>query len=223
MNTCFSQSPPNALNRASTSSTWTSRTKREQDQFRRIQTSTRHFFGDKRHLAPVPQTFPDWLRFREEVKLDTARRERRAIASRTLQSTSKLLAPFRGKTYADARGAILAHPTIWCPAYSANPSKFGGFAATVWPSRKELRYEGEDRAFSPTGDFRRFMPLVRDWCPGDDLGMFDKVRPLAPVSDFDVVWKTPGEATEGRGEMGLDAGSVERFIGKELLGCIADE
>lgn len=114
-----------------------------------------------------------------------------------------LLPPFGGKAFNDNCSAVMAQETIWCPESPARKDRWG---ARQWPGKKEMVYEGDERAYSENGNFRRFLPLVRDWKPfllqdGNDDGTgnvqattssaaFEKVPRLCAF-EFDRLWRPP--------------------------------
>ena len=172
------------------SKTWTSASKDERDKWHHVQGSLQRMFSERSPEALVPRTWQEWL-FHRQASLETHARvvKRRVEASRQAGRHKAPLPPFNGKRFNDNLSAVTCRETIWCPE---SPTREDRWGATQWPGKKEMAYEGDERVYSENGDFRRFLPLVRDWKRGKETSTaaFEKV-PTVPAFEFDVVQKKP--------------------------------
>ncbi|KAI9677843.1 MAG: hypothetical protein M1829_002340 [Trizodia sp. TS-e1964] len=137
--------------------------------------------------------FPDWIQHRLDVLLmqrDQLNREIRLredalrIKRKEGSRVVSILPPFGGRKFLDIRSAVLGMETIWS-------SWSGSFKAAIapWPSLKEMKWEGDDRA--KTG-VSRFPPLPRE--PGNLTVAWHQLTAIVPYP-LDQVRKIPTPQT----------------------------
>lgn len=167
----------------SRSSSWVSEATRLKERFHTIMLSLRYMFP---HSEVGGWELADWLEHRQELVEATGRHLGRAVALKQelVRLESQGLPPLRqafdGKIFPQNLGSVLAMPTIWCFAWRV-PWKIGA----PWPSRVEMRWEGDDRARTRNG---RFLPLPRE--PGNESVVWSHL-PMVKSFELDQVWRVP--------------------------------
>lgn len=114
----------------------------------------------------VPTNIIEWLEHREALIQDGKKEQEEIMvqmqASRTKGYGSRSLhlvyPAFGGKRFSDGRSGVLAEPSVWVHLVGELKS-----TRVPWPSREELKEEGDERH---TSGFGRFLPIPR--VPGNE-------------------------------------------------------
>ena len=108
----------------------------------------------------------EWEAGRMRIVKQKAAREIEAAAERLCVHGKGTLppppvrTPFNGKNFSHNLSPVLCTHTIFCPAWQEIKAEFKVDIAP-WPSKQEMRYEGEDR-ISTDRLHRRFLPYPRE-------------------------------------------------------------
>ncbi|MCJ1480451.1 hypothetical protein MMC06_000606 [Schaereria dolodes] len=164
------------------SKTWISPELAEQERFEQMKKNVERMWFDRSPF--VPHDFAEWINFRATSAVAEAEDHKARLAAReTLRKMSlgnraqTLSLPFDGKVFKDNLGPVLSQHTIWSPWSQTTEAR--PFAP--WPSKEEMKEEGDERH---TSGFGRFLAVPR--VPGNETVAY-KQKAFLPVYPMDHV------------------------------------
>ncbi|KAI4215697.1 MAG: hypothetical protein LQ351_001684 [Letrouitia transgressa] len=201
-----SQSPRSPLLSHTNTKTWVSAQTKERENWIRVRDGLKamNFFNPNpnRSSCVIPRSFEEYLDHRAAY-LDDRRERMKSKVPGKLHVDNAL----GGRSFDDGRSAVLAQPTVWCPWYSPSEE----YPEAPWPSKEEMREEGDERY---TSQFGRFLALPRN--PGNETVTYKQRTPITQRF-LDRVWDIPHP--DDVGEV-MEEEVMEEQIGKELLEAI---
>lgn len=186
------------------SRTWVSPRIREKDEWKRINDGFHALnLNHPDHSPYTPKTFEEYL----QHKYDFLNDRKQEIQDRYLAAAGFercMEPPIGGRSFDDGRATVLGMETIWCPwdepnAYHAQPP---------WPSKEEMREEGDERH---TSQFGRYLALPRN--PGNATVTYKQRSPVKQ-HHLDRVWEIPRPDDLGESH---EEEVMEELVGESLL------
>ncbi|MCJ1227291.1 hypothetical protein MMC12_003946 [Toensbergia leucococca] len=191
------------------SKTWVAPEMAERERFQTVVQNL-----ERMNLIPkspfVPRNMTEWVDHRVAFQAIMTAEEKEKLGNRQAELEAnngkkiKILPPFGGKHFKAGQSSVLALPTIWSPW--SQPTE--DHPEALWPSKDEMKEEGDERN---TSGYGRFLALPRD--PGNDTVVW-KQKNIIKAFPIDVVWELPTAEEEIPPES--DA-RMEDLVGEKLL------